>query len=205
MDDGGMSFCAVEQPKPRVVAEPGRRRHRRLTVSSGLLLFACMFLPAVKGCSAPVYPFEAPVFLHPYLYGFALALAAGARTTRGVRIMTGVLRALGWLALAGGATCLAFDGAAGVILTGIAASLLGAIGWAGVSEKRIAATAVLMGAMTAIWFGLWCGSGDALIGVYLGLLATLGLLAGGIVWLADLAVPQPPPIVVPRAVARTRQ
>src|SRR5947208_3485157 len=96
------SSGAIEPPPPRVEPMLPRRRHRSITGISGAMLFACMFLPAVKGCGTPVYPVEMPMFLHPYLYGIAFAIGAGAVTARGMRATIVILRVLSWLAVAGG-------------------------------------------------------------------------------------------------------
>ena len=52
------------------------RRAPRLSVPGGLLLALCIFLPAVKGCDKPVYPYEAPLCLGPYLFGLLVAVLA---------------------------------------------------------------------------------------------------------------------------------
>src|SRR5438477_10197981 len=85
---------AVEPPKARQELELGRRRHRRLTAPAGLLLFACLFLPAVKGCSAPLYPYEMPMFVPPYVYGLALAIGAATVSARRLRRAITAIRAI---------------------------------------------------------------------------------------------------------------
>jgi hypothetical protein len=169
-----------------VLIELGRRRHRRMTLPAGLLLFICLFLPAVDGCGQPVYPIETPYFWHPYLYGGAVAIAALAATVRGVRMATLGLRILAWFAVAGGCLMTTFSVGFGAVETVLGGALLAIIGTRGGSEKRIAVTAIVMSVLSLLWFGLWAGSAGALIGVYLSLGASIFLLAGSLFWLSEI-------------------
>lgn len=194
---------------PDAPARLGPRRHRGLTGSSGLVLFVCLFLPAVKACDSPVYPITVPWAWHPYLFGLVFGLGVWATTSRGVRRMILGLRVVAYLAAAGAAVLTAVvapDGKAQEMLFiagpfgAIAAALLAAIGVRGYSERRAAATAIAVGAGAAVWFGLWVADGGALVGAYISLGAALGLAAGGLRWLGDIARDRPEP--VPGAVAR---
>lgn len=195
----------VDLPRRRVELEIGRRRHRRITGAAGLLLFVCLFLPAVKGCSEPVYPITMPMFWHPYLYGIVLAVGAATLTTRGLRYTIVALRVLAWLTVIGGGMLAITEvselGIAEILLGGL---LVAVIGTRGYSERRLAMVAIVVGALSLIWFGLWAVSPDGLIGVYLSTIASLGLLAGGLIWLGELAVLDAAPIVLPHAQARRR-
>jgi len=175
----------VDVPRARVL-EVGRRRHRRITAPSGLLLFACMFLPAVKSCGTSVYPTEMPYFWHPYVYGLALGIASFALTAHSVRLAVRTIRALAYVAIAGGATILLLSTGLGVIELGLGAILLAAIGVRGHAERRLAITGIVLSALCLLWFGLWAGSKDALVGVYLSLGASIFLLAGSLLWLSEI-------------------
>ena len=158
-----------------------------MTVPAGVLLLVCMFLPAVKGCGPePVYPLELPYFWHPYVYGAVLAFAALATTERALRHVTLAMRVLGGGILLASIvlTVTAFE--FGIVLLGIAAVLLGVIGTKGVSERRIAGTGIVVSVMSLLWFGLWSGSADALVGVYVSLAASIFLLAGSLFWLSEI-------------------
>jgi hypothetical protein len=181
----------VEPPPVRVELELGRRRHRRLTAPSGLLLFVCMFLPLVRGCDAhtPIYPLELPMFLPPYLYGLAFAAAATAVTVRGMRRAVGVVRALSIVSFAGAALIFLVRPMLGMLAIAATALMLGIIGWRRCSERRVAAAVMLLGATGTLWFGLCATSADALVGVYVALAASCGLLAGGLVWLLEADYP----------------
>ncbi|MGE5185859.1 MAG: hypothetical protein ACM31C_27570 [Acidobacteriota bacterium] len=195
----------VEPPPVRVELALGRRRHRRLTAPSGLLLFLCVFLPLVRGCDdrTPIYPVELPMFLPPYIFGLAFAGAAMAVTARGLRRAIGVVRALAVVSLAASALIFAMRPLLGIAAVIASALMLAAIGWNGQSERRLAAGAVLLGVAGTLWFGLCSTSADALSGVYAALVASIGLLAGGLVWLVEAT--HAPPIVVPPAIARDRR
>jgi hypothetical protein len=182
--------------------ELGRRRHRRITGPSGWLLLVCMFLPAVKGCHAPIYPLEMPMFLPPYLYGLVLALGAVAATPLGVRLAIGALRAITVMTVLGSAAVILLAPPIGVIEMVSGLVVLTALGWGGHSEVRAAAATGLIGLICVMWFGAWASTSDALVGVQLSLVGSVGVTLGGLVWLVEAIADRPPAIHVPRAVAR---
>ncbi|MBV8762397.1 MAG: hypothetical protein JO257_34250 [Deltaproteobacteria bacterium] len=172
----------------RVELELGRRRHRRITGPAGAILFACMFLPAVKGCSAPVYPIEAPIFLPPYLFGLAFMLAAWAWTVRGLHRAVRVMRAVTFAAIACATVTLLFAPPIGAVELGIGAFVLATLGWSGCSERRVALSALIVGALGTLWFGLWASTEEAMIGVYLATFGSAALVVGACTWLVDLSL-----------------
>ncbi|HEY5945779.1 MAG TPA: hypothetical protein VIV40_09820 [Kofleriaceae bacterium] len=175
----------MDLPRPRVELELGRRRHRRITGPAGLLLFVCLFLPAVKGCNETVYPMSMPMFWHPYIYGLVLALATASVTVRHLHYTVLALRILAWLTVVGSAVFVVFAGGVALVELIVGALLLAAIGSRGVSERRVAVTTIAIGALSLLWFGLWVATPDAMVGVYLSAAASVGLLAGGLVWLVE--------------------
>ena len=181
----GPYTSAVDLPRARVELELGRRRHRRITAPSGLLLFVCLFLPAVRGCDETVYPLSMPMFWHPYIYGAVFALGAMTVSVRHLRHTVLALRVLAWLTIIGGAFLLASTGAIGIVEMIIGACLLGAIGRSGCSERRVAFTAIVASTFSLLWFGMWLATPDAMIGVYLSAFASVGVLAGSLVWLGE--------------------
>ena len=180
---------AVELPRARIELELGRRRHRWITGPAGMVLFACLFLPAVKGCGAPVYPVQTPMFLPPYLYGLAFSLAAMTITVRGMRHAIRGLRAVTFAALAGSAVTLLLAPPIGVALLFASVAMLAILGWSGHSERRAAFTALAVGVSCTLWFGLWSTTEEAMIGVYLAALGSAGLVAGSLLWIADAPRP----------------
>jgi hypothetical protein len=175
----------VDVPRPRVELELGKRRHRRITGPSGLLLFVCLFLPAVKGCNEAVYPISMPMFWHPYIYGLVLALGTATVTVRNLYVTVVALRILAWLTVIGSAFLVVVAGGIALAELIVGVLLLGAIGRRGVSERRVAVTAIGIGALSLLWFGLWVATPDALVGVYVSAAASVGLLVGGLLWLAE--------------------
>src|SRR4051812_9938433 len=176
---------AVEPPDVRPYAS--QRRHRPLTGTAGLLLFACMFMPALKGCgSTDVMPLELPPFLPPYLYGLVFAFAVQARTQRGLVASIVALRLLATLVACAGFVVFLISPAIGIVELTVGAALIVAIGGRGYTEQRLALTAILMGAVCTFWFGMWTLTGDALLGVHLALVSSVGLLVGGAWWYGEV-------------------
>lgn len=184
MDSAGWP---VDLPRAEVHVELGRRRHRKLTVPAGVLLFLCLFLPAVKGCnSEPVYAIEMPYFWHPYLYGAVLAGAALAATQRALVRAVLAVRVLALIELVGSVFMILVSGGLGVIMTAIAAVQLAIIGVRGTSEKRLAGSGIVISVVSMLWFGLWSGSAGALVGIYVSLVGSIFLLAGSLHWLSEI-------------------
>jgi len=206
MDNGYVSPGAVDTPRRRIEPEVGPRRHRRILGPSGLLLFICLFLPAVKGCSEPVYPVTMPMFVHPYVFGIVFAVGASSFTLRGLRRTILALRVVVWLTIAGSCVLAVMIPGIGFVEFVVGLGLLAAVGRRGYSEKRAAITAIVVGTCSVLWFGFWATTPDALVGVYLSTLGAAGLLAGGLVWLAesgyDAAHGWNQPDGIPRARAR---
>lgn len=171
-----------------------------LTGTSGLLLFACMFMPAVEGCNQPVVPLDMPPFWAPYLYGLVFAFAALVRTGRGLVGATWALRALAVLVTLAGFAFAFVAPPIGIFLICFGSILVTTIGWHGVSERRLAATAIVVAATSSLWFLLWTMTPAALLGVKLSLGSALGMFAGSVQWLADTRWPARPPRVPPAIV-----
>jgi hypothetical protein len=185
--DHGVSSSAVDLPRPiLVVPQVGRRRHRRITGTAGLLLFVCLFLPAVKGCNETVYPISMPLVIHPYVYGIVFALGAGTLSVRGLRHTIDALRALAYLTIAFGVVLVPVRPGTAMLELFAGAALLALIGRSGYSERRAALTAIALGVVSLLWFGLLAATAVALVGIYLSVAAAIGLLVGGLVWLAEI-------------------
>ena len=176
------------------------RRHRPLTGTSGVLLFACMFLPAVKGCSSPIVPLELPPFVPPYLFGLVFAWLALSRTRRALAAGGFVLRMVALGVVLAGIALVLIAPTVGVIEVAVGLVLVATIGGRPGSERRIAVSGVVIGAVCTVWFGLWTATPDALLGVYLSLASSVGLLVGSVVWVTEVLLR--PPSLVPRAAVR---
>jgi hypothetical protein len=198
LDESTPGCGPIEVPHPLVLPET-IRRHRTLTGPAGIILFGSMFLPVLRGFDPPDSLVMLP-FLPPYLYGLAFAMIALTRTPRGLARGAAVLRALAtFTALAGCLLALVVPlvGMAEVLVALVA---LVVIGLRGGSERRSAGSAVVVGAISTAWFAAWASSSDAMLGTYVAVSASVGLLFGGLVWLVDLATQ--PTVYVPRAVVR---
>ena len=193
---------AVEPPLVRIAPATRIRRHRRVTALSGILLFACLFLPAVDACG-PVMPYQLPPVVPPYVLGLVFALIAIAQTDRGLRRGIVALRAVSAITAAAGVVVMPVVPEIGIPELILGIGLLLVIGLWRTSERRVAAAAIAVAAVSALWFGLWCFDDGALIGVYLSVASAAGLLLGAVMWRGELA--DRPPVDVPPAVARCRE
>lgn len=165
-----------------------RRTHRPFTALSGIVLFLCLFLPAVKACNSPVYPYEIPPFCPPYAFGLLIAAVAMVRTRRGLAIALALLR-VGIVAMfVGGIVCIAWAPALAAALCLFAAVFLAIVGLSRQDERPVAILTITANAIWAVWFVLWCTDNGAMIGVYAALVSSLGMVVGGVIWLGDLAL-----------------
>jgi hypothetical protein len=100
------------------------------------------------------------------------------------------LRAVTLLAIAGSAVTLLLAPPVGVVELFAGVCVLAAVGWSGDSERRAALAAIVVGALCTMWFGFWACTREALIGVYLATIGSVGLLAGALVWLVEASPPR---------------
>ncbi len=176
---------AIEPPDVRPYAD--LRRHRPLTGTAGVLLFLCMFMPALKGCGdSTVVPLELPPFLPPYLYGLVFAFAALARSQRGVMASVVALRVMATLVTCAGFVVFLIAPEVGIVELFLGIVLVAAVGGRGYAEQRVALTALIMGAVCTLWFSMWSFTEGALLGVHLSLLSSISLLVGAAVWYVEL-------------------
>jgi hypothetical protein len=186
MDELASSATAVDPPLARIAPGTRIRRHRRVTALSGIALFACMFLPAVDACG-PVVPYQLPPVLPPYAFGLVFALIAISQTPRGLRRGIAALRGVAAGAAIAGAAVAAVVPEIGVPELGLGAALLVLLGLSRASERRVAAAALVVAIGSTSWFAVWCLDDSALIGAYLSLASSLGLLLGAVLWRRELA------------------
>jgi hypothetical protein len=179
----GMHAVDLPQPIVGVDIELGRRRHRAFTGPSGLLLFLCAFIPFTGDCSAA----SDPILWPPYAYGLVFALAASARTERGLRLAVAAMRVVTGLVFACGALLAYIFLPYAFLIFAPTSLVVCALGWTGKSERRAATAAIAVGGLGVVWFGLLSLAPGAPAGAYLSLVASVGLAVGGFVWLGDCA------------------
>lgn len=200
MDDHAPT-SAVELPPAWLAPAERRKRHRGLTGMSGILLFACMFLPAIQRCNQPVTPLQMPEFLPPYIYGLVFAVIALLRRPLGIAIGIALVRVMAGALAVGSLALFAIEPCAAVIAVFCSGSLL-AMAWRP-RESRLVATGLAISVASMAWFGFWVMTPDALIGVRLALLSSIGLFLGCVAWLRELLYR--PAIELPGAVISSRR
>jgi hypothetical protein len=186
MDEHAPGATAVDPPLSRIAPGTRIRRHRRVTALSGILLFACLFLPAVDACG-PVIPYELPPVAPPYVLGLVFALIAISQTPRALRRGIAALRMVSLLVAVAGLVVIAIVPELGVPELGSGIALLAIIGLSRTSEARVAAAVIAVAAVSMLWFALWCLDDSARCGAYLSLASSAGLLLGGVLWSRELA------------------
>jgi hypothetical protein len=201
MVDAESGSVAVDPPIPYLAPARRVRRHRSLTGLSGILLFACMFLPAIKGCHHPVMPYEIPPLTPPYVYGLVFALLAMS-SSRGLSCGVVMLRVMAVLVVVASVVLVVVVPAVGALELMLGTVLLVIVGLSGSTEARIAGSGVAVGLISMIWFGFWSVTPGALLGVYLSLASSVGLFAGSLAWLRELVCRSA--VDMPRAVAARR-
>ncbi len=163
------------------------RRKRPLVGISGLFLFLCMFVPAVRGCGhEPIVPISIPPVIPPYLLGLGFGLAGMlAGSKHGLKGATIYIRIVLFLFLTECFVAAVSAPEFGLVVILAPSLMLAILGLTQFTDRRVAGAAVVCGIASAIWFGLWCADRDALIGVWISLGSSIALAIGGIVWLAD--------------------
>jgi len=176
------------------------RPHRPLLGVSGVVLFVCLFLPAIHPCSHDETPLEYPFAWAPYFYGLALAVCAviGPRL---VRLAAHVLRVTTVLFFAGALVLFSFAPGVGSVELTVAGVLWWTLG-SGVRERRLAAMTITFAVMSTAWFLFWMVMGGTLWGLWLSFAASIAIGFAGARWFHEIGeVPDEPR--VPVAVART--
>lgn len=202
--DGSSSFAVEPTPGAAAPAELlPRRRHRWLTAPSGVVIFICLFLPAVRICGSPTYPYEAFGVQTPYVLGLLAAVVAVVRRPRALAGVVLAMRILIWVTAVGWAIALVVigidEGEVVPILVWVPVSaVLVWIFGRGPRDERAAVRATLGSAIAcAVWFGLFVFDPGAMYGTYTGAVGSIGLLGGGLAWWRESR----PPEVVRRTTA----
>jgi hypothetical protein len=196
MFEGPASF-PVELEPPR----GPRRRHRLITAPSGLVLFVCLFLPAVEVCGSPTYPIEVWPLATPYLLGLLvgiLALVTGPRAVAGLVL---AVRAVIWVTVVGWTVYLVGLAVTerddfvlpGLVWLFVGVSMVWMFGRGRRDEAAAARVTIATAVVCCVWFGLFCFDPGSLFGIYLSATAAVGLLIGGLEWRREVQRDHPPP------------
>jgi len=175
--------AAVAVEPPTMFAN-GRRR-RPVVAIAGIALGVSMFLPMLESSRLPI---EIPALALVYLCGFAFALIGATRSARGLRAGVNLLRVIALAIAVAGSIVMFWQRAVGIMELLFGLVLLVAIGVYEITEQRAAAATAMFGGIAAMGFGMFAGSGDALVGPYVTEAAAIALLLGGTRWLLATTV-----------------
>ena len=128
--------------------------------------------------------------------------AVRVRSPRATRVVVVLLHVLSYLFITGALMLAAWVPPIGLIELVVAVAIAIAFGNTA-RESRIAAATIFIGILSTGWFAFLCTIPDTLYGVYVALIASVGVLGAGVLWRYDIALERPEELV-PRAVARER-
>jgi len=185
---------------------PRTRRQRFLAAPPGVVLAACMFLPAIQSCGSPLHPVELPPVCVPYVLGALVAAMAWSRRLGRLRALTtAVIATAGATAGTTGIVFVATGDGWGLLWGGplvlCALLLLASDLRARSTEERAALGVLFTGLACAIWFGPWAFDRSALIGVRVSLGASVAMIIAGAEWWREAVQVLPEP--VPRVRVRS--
>ena len=168
---------------------------RRAVSASGWLLVVCMFLPTLRVCGDPVAPYQFPPSYGVYIGSalvavIALAARPAQRTMCIVVIGLWGVTAVAIVALIAGAAQVALGLLAAVL--GVGGLIVGLIKLARMAwSERVIATACLGHAtLSCGWYCLLCVDSHRMWGAWVGLGASLAMVAvaaGWLAWCGDVA------------------
>lgn len=172
-------------------AEPGPLRQSKWTIAPGLVLFICLFLPAVKACDSTVYPIMVPLCYGPYLLGLLAAVIAWRGTARArvarlvvwllmvVHFVVGpMVMVLDALLAPRSFTLLEFAGSIAVLT--LSWFIVGR--WHREDYQATLRALFIGSAASAIWFGMIVVDDDGLFGVHLSFGAAVALAGTTALW-----------------------
>ena len=193
-----MSTCA---PPVEAVRRRRRYRHRPVLGASGIVMFVCLFLPAMRTCDHPDYPLDHfPYFTAPYFLGLAIATFAFVVGPRTLALAFAVTRALLAAVLVGALSMVVEAPVFAIFEVCIALGFIAIVGVRRRDEHALSIFAVALGAAETCWFLMVAAPPDGMIGGQLALVAGIGTMLGGMLWGGnDVTAPLLEP---PSAVAR---
>jgi hypothetical protein len=187
-----MAQWAMVPSKQDTSSSLRKPRVPRLSIPGGLLLALCLFLPAVKGCEKPVYPYEVPAVYGPYLFGLLVAVFAWAAAGQRARLAGLVTWAAGSIAAAAEGYFLIrellhpdydfkfFGGPAVVVWAALAAALVLSVRRREDPQQWRLRLLWSGGGLCLIFFSYWTLAEKTYYGMWLSVVASWLLIAEGV-------------------------
>lgn len=170
------------QQREHALSRPGPA----IALVGGLLLFSCLFMPAVVRLGRPIRPIEVPWLAWPHFMGMLTAVGAGLALMRdrsGAMVIALSLYLLALAAVIG--TSLAWwthQAELSALLVGLAYALVATL------PRRpwhLARAVWICGSLASAWIGLATAFEMGLHGLWLALSGSLLLFVGGVLWELD--------------------